>query len=245
MALSNWDTLAIDLDGNPISGVFISPKSKAQIEIYKNWAYIHDSKVWHKGGNFINNVVAEIKSGSFTYQDIHIEAIRGPQNGTYIACWTVEYVKAKEKGQTEALYHGMIGCGVYGFKGEDWVGVTKESFDFLKNWISKKEPVWDSDEEIEFFVGGFKEAIKDRSKMPESPTRDMTVEQFRDDLKSQTRYVFDKEIATVDFSKAVRFCQGDMFFEDKLGIDKNATPVGQAEEPVLIQALKGEEEKTK
>jgi len=253
MALSNWDTLTIDLDGNAIDGVFTSPKSRVQVEIYKNWIHIQDPKGWHGGGSFASYVVAQIQHGSLVYHDVNIEAIRGPQNGIYIVCWTVEWIKIppsvqtrmnfpKEEGKTEPNYHGMIGCGVYGFEGGEWVGVKKESLEFLKNWVSKKEPIWD-EEDLEWTVESFKEAIQDRSKMPESDIRDMTPEQYKEYLKSKTQYVFEERIATVDFSKAVRFCQGDEYFEGKLGVDKNATAVGQAEEPIFLKMLGKEEEK--
>jgi hypothetical protein len=65
----------------------------------------------------------------------------------------------------------------------------------------------------------------------------MTIEQYTDHLKSQTQYVFEERIAIVDFSKATRFCQGDAYFEDKLGVDRNATSVGQAEEPIFLKML--------
>lgn len=135
MALSNWDTLAIDLEGNPTNGIFISPKSGVKVELYKNWAYICDPKGWHEGGGYVKDVVGQVESGSLHYYDINIEAIQGPQNGIYVACWTVEWPPPKGE-ERKPKYYGMIGCGVYGFEGEKWIGVSKESFDFLRSWIS-------------------------------------------------------------------------------------------------------------
>ncbi len=231
MALSNWDTLAIDLDGKPVNGVFVSPKTGIKVELYKNWVYIHDTKGWREGGRFVNDTVAEIQEGDLSIHDIHIRAIRGPQNGIFVACWTVEWPKS-ETGETKPIYKGMIGCGVYGFEGGDWIGVSKESFKFLQDWISKKEPVFDEDD-LAQIIEHFKEA-DDKSRMAED-IRDLTPEQYKAKLKSEMTYNFDKQIATVDFSKALRFCQGDGYFEDRLGEDRSGTPVGEADEPILMK----------
>jgi hypothetical protein len=226
MALSNWDTLAIDLDGNPTNGVFKSPKSGITVEIYKNWVYVRDAKAWHEG-RYVNDVVLEIQSGSLHYQEVSIEAVRGPQNGIYVACWTVDYNVKDEKGK--AKYHGMIGCGVYGFSDEDWVGVTKESLEFLKDWITRKHQVFD-DAEIAFHVEDF--VRSDRSKWPESEIKNMTPEQYKEHMKNTVSYDFDERIAKVDFSRALRFCQGDGYFGDT-----NGTPIGEAETPIFLQLL--------
>jgi len=86
MALSNWDTMAVDLDGKPINGEWTS-RSDIKIVFYKNWIHIHDSKGWSKDSSFVEPIVITIQSGSIVYKDIHIEAIRGPQNGIYAAVW--------------------------------------------------------------------------------------------------------------------------------------------------------------
>lgn len=236
MALSNWDTLAIDLDGKPTNGVFVSPKSGVTVELYKNWTHIRDPKGWHEGGGYVEDVVAQVEQGSIRYHDIHVEAIRGPQNGIYVACWTVDWTQKDEEGKPKPKYYGMIGCGVYGYDKHDWVGVEKESLQFLKDWVSKREKVWD-EEEITNLVEDLKEEI--REGMAKQGYRE-TPEQYAEYLKNQTRYIFDKEIAEVDFSKALRFNQGDGFFEDALGIDPSGTPVEEGSEPVLMKMLKGE-----
>lgn len=224
MALSNWDTLAIDLDGNPTNGVFKSQRSGATVELYKNWIYVRDPKAWREGdGRYVNDVVLEIQHGSLCYQNIHIAAMRGPQQGVFVVCWTVDY------NEKPAKYEGMIGCGVYGFDNEDWVGVTKESLDFLKEWITKGEPAWD-EEEIEKEAEWFKEAI-------ERGTANCSLEEFKKKKREQMSYDFDDRIRKVDFSRALRFCQGDGFFENALGEERSGTPVGEADTPVLLKLL--------
>lgn len=45
VALSNWDTLAIDHNNNSINGV-IKSKMGVTVRIYKNWLYIEDNIAW-------------------------------------------------------------------------------------------------------------------------------------------------------------------------------------------------------
>ena len=134
MALSNWDTLAVNLNGEAQAGFFVSPGG-VRVEIYKNWIYVHDPKAWREGGFFTQNVVMEIQHGDLHYHDVEIRVIRGPQNGAYVVCWHANY----KNEQTE--YTGMIGCGVYGYKVDKWVGVTPDSVEFLQKWVSNKERI--------------------------------------------------------------------------------------------------------
>src|SRR5271154_4408257 len=83
MALSNWDTLAVDEKGEPCSGSFVSPLG-IEIEIYKNWLYVRDAKAWVESDHcFTNDTIMQIENGKLRYKDVEITAIRGPKNGVY------------------------------------------------------------------------------------------------------------------------------------------------------------------
>lgn len=136
MALSNWDTLALNQDG-PCDGNFVSPLG-ISVGIYKNWLYVLDPQMARAGGRFdaSTGTVMQVDAGSISYHDVQIEAVRGPQAGIYTVVQDGDQV--------------MIGCGVYGWaerEGDDivisssedfdryvpppWLGVEPESVEFL------------------------------------------------------------------------------------------------------------------
>jgi len=130
MALSNWDTYALDEKSRPTNGVFVSPLG-VQVEIYKNWIYVRDTKAWEDGGGYIEPVIMEIQHGELTYKDIHIHAIRGPQNGIYL-CVHTSWWSSKEEDEK----YMMIGIGCYGYSDHDWIGVQDGSVEFLKEFLT-------------------------------------------------------------------------------------------------------------
>lgn len=126
MALSNWDTLAIDLDSKPIAGSFTSPLG-VQVAFYKNWLYVYDAKAWRKDSGYSEPCVMNVNEGELVYLDVQIRAIRGPQQGVFAVV-----TSGSSYGKT---LQGMVGCGVYGFKDETWVGVNEESVKFLRHYL--------------------------------------------------------------------------------------------------------------
>jgi len=217
MALSNWDTLAVDLNGEPQAGSFVSPGG-IEVSIYKNWIYIRDPKAWREGGSFVKDTIMAIDHGKIQYHDIEIRATRGPQGGVYVACWNVNY----ESEPTD--YVGMIGCGVYGFDNEDWVGVQPESVEFLRKWISNKERMWDDEEVAEM--------------LPDLRNPDITPEDWEKELKETFVHDFPEKIAGVELDKAIRYNQGNMYFTEKVGTPLDATKPGESnDEPVILQML--------
>jgi len=127
MALSNWDTLAFDEKGESSTGDFTS-KLGVEVEVYKNWLYVRDEKAWVDGGQFVKSTVMQIQHGEITYKDIHVVALRGPQNGVYAFVWS--------GWEHEKTLTGMIGIGVYGYddRGE-FIGVTTDSLEWFKEQI--------------------------------------------------------------------------------------------------------------
>lgn len=118
MALSNWDTLCVSLDGTPSDGT-VQSRLGVSVSFYKNWLYVRDPVAWQEGGRFVHPTVMMIDRGALEYKDVTIYAERGPQEGVYAAVTT---------GTT-----GMVGCGVYGF------GVPANAH---QNRVSSREPVW-------------------------------------------------------------------------------------------------------
>ncbi len=130
MALSNWDTLAFDKRGDSTNGIFEAGKIK--VRIYKNWLYVNDPKAWEEKGCFIEDTVMEVMKGEFIYKPIHIIAKRGRQSSILCVVWTCNYEK-----EASERYNIMAGCGVYGYRGDDWVGVESETFNELDKFYRK------------------------------------------------------------------------------------------------------------
>lgn len=218
MALSNWDTMAVDLNGKPCVGSFQSPQG-VTVQFYKNWLYIGDEKAWVDGRSYVRPTIAQVNSGDLCYGDVSIRSVRGPQDGIY-AVITSGY------GEEEI---GIIGCGVYGFEGEEWVGVKKESVEFLRGFLNQADSL--TREEALEEVKRFGEAISD-------------VEQAVE-IWMRPSYEFSEKVRAVSFDGALRFNQGDAYFAGHAGEDTPASVPGEAEKPVLLQMLdkKNEEEK--
>lgn len=131
MALSNWDTLALDADGKLTNGTIKSTRGVV-ISIYKNWIYVYDEEAWQERDPYTKPCVMEIHEGDLSYKDVKILAERGPQNGVYCFVCIMDY-NTKQKS-------GMIGIGCYGFESDtdEWVGVKQESLDYLKHLCQEK-----------------------------------------------------------------------------------------------------------
>ena len=225
MALSNWDTLAVGLDGKPQSGFFVSPGG-VEVSIYKNWIYVRDPKAWRDGGHFVKDTIMEINHGSVQYHDVEIQAVRGPQSGVYVVCWHVNYGNGSDE---PTKYTGMIGCGVSGYEDEGWVGVKPESVEFLQKWISNKERMF-SDEEVE-------------KMMTELNNPDLDPKEWKKELLESYSFDFPKEIAGVTLEQGIRYNQGNMYFTEKIGTPLDATkPGGSSEEPVIMSMIGGADE---
>lgn len=189
MALSNWATLALNLDGKRIDTVGTEwPVSKlgVRIEIYKNWLYVSDAKAWRDGGTYVEPIVMQINHGELNYLDWHIVAVRGPQQGVFVVATTRDGDKLT----------GFVGCGVYGYDDHRWVGVEPlTSFKFLKAWVTAKEQQL-TKAEIEHMWG-----------------REASQEEY-DKLIAELgeSHTFPKEVAGISWENAADVCQGAAFF---------------------------------
>lgn len=220
MALSNWDTLAVNHTGKTSSGDFIAP-NEVSVSLYKNWLYLRDANAWRKGDPYTGKTVGEIRSGDMDYRGIEVRAKRGPQDGVYAVvthgygddiigmagCGVSGYVDPPAPCQCNSSirsYHGdnldepmLAHCGECGIVVPDsvWVGVSKECVEFLKTFLDELHE--DSGREISIF-----------KTMGES------------------------------LGKAKRFNQGDQFLGAAFGIENVQTLPGESEEPILNQMFR-------
>ena len=91
----------------------------------------------------------EFQHGHITYKDVSIQAIRGPQNGIFGAVWHESWNKETK----DMDFNGMVGCGVYGFEGEEWVGVMPSSVLFLKEALTHAVRTYNEEDIAEWMKG--------------------------------------------------------------------------------------------
>lgn len=214
MALSNWDTLSVNLKGEHNGGSYTSPLG-VKVRFYKNWIYVSDPVAWKENCGYVKDTIMEIHKGTIKYKDVHIEAIRGPQNGIYAVVHSGY--------QHNNTLQGMVGCGVYGYEEEEWVGVESSSKDFLQNWISEK--TWKSEKE-------YIDYIKNSIGMNIDENNEQTKKIIKDAMEDT---VFAKTIANINLSESKRFNQGDAYF---VGSKNASTEVGKQNDTILSNIIK-------
>ncbi len=146
MAMSNWDVMAWDDEGNLIPGEKIF--GSVAVKVYKNWV-----RVSREEDDLV--VIDKVKSADLrirsTYDDEEImarkmkeEAIstirlkvdtKEIQNSVFLAATMKDY----EKDETENMY----AIGVYAYEDEDKVGVKEETYDKYMEWLGNhKFPIY-------------------------------------------------------------------------------------------------------
>ncbi len=231
MALSNWDTLAIDHEGKSTNGVFISPLG-VQVEIYKNWLYVRDEKAWQEGGSYIEPTIMHINEGNLHYKDVDILAKRGPQKGIYVLVYS-----GWEHSNT---FVAMAGSGVSGYQyppspcGHDANKLGSMSCydpeckcDEEDHWHTYCEECNERIPAAEF-VGTTPAAIKFLQEM-------LKGEIF--DYEEKENHVYTKMANSLNNAK--RFNQGDAFFAKSFGEEIPATTIDNPETPLMQTMIKG------
>ena len=210
MALSNWDTLAIDTDGNPSTGEFV--KEEVVVAIYKNWLYLRDTTAWTPTCGFCEHTVAQVNEGDVEYKSLRILAKRGPQNGVFA-------IVQAGFGKDLAV---MVGCGVDGYSHPPWPCGHQDTATMLcgpdhEDWVCGEcaSPIPKSE-----WVGVGEES--------RSFLAAMIVEEFSADEAAPLLQ---------GLKSGVRFNQGDAYFARELGAKIPATPLGEAESTILQQVV--------
>jgi len=134
MALSNWDTFAVDVTG-ACDGGFAASQGDVSVEIYKNWLSVRSPSLWHEGCGFSEPVVATVEEGRLKIGAVQMLARRGPSDGVYCCLWESVYGRDGEGNLLPGITRTMAGIGIYGFVDEEWVGVTDEHLTFLAAMI--------------------------------------------------------------------------------------------------------------
>ena len=254
MALSNWDCMALDENSQPTDGTF-KINDRFSISIYKNWLYVHD------GNDAIATITegsfsATIAEGTFSIAQCHIYAKRGPSDGIYVVAHYCEYPTSEEDPSqhdyAHPIHHVMVGCGIYGYSYD----IDDQSDPYYGTFYvfedGSRELLWSSrdihneliiDPEVKAtFIAEHNEEHPD-AKIVNIDIQNLGTSHFTGVQEEHINFLsaFYKELditgVQIDFSKAVRFNPGDMFFATQLNKPEllQATLVGEASEPVINQ----------
>ena len=71
MALSNYDTFAMNHKGESCRGEFVSPLG-IKVKAHKDWLYVEDNFGWRKKCGYSEPTVMEINSSRLIYKDVNI-----------------------------------------------------------------------------------------------------------------------------------------------------------------------------
>ena len=247
MALSNWDTLAFNTDGQPCDGT-LRGFDGASAAIYKNWLYVRDPKMWVPGRSFVEPTIAQVTSGNVMISEFDIIAKRHEMQE---AIFVLAECHRSEPHQRA----WMAGIGCYGFSdptldialraridlgrwevlgtgsrfepdGSQYhtvtcVDRTGHSETFSVPWDDRLEPIWTG---------------------VTAATRDAFFD-WLDEMVKEPFWFINEEakdwVAVCRASGGLRFNQGDHYFVDRDVADpyRLTTPVGQAKPPVIMRML--------
>jgi len=213
MALSNWFIVAWDEEGNNILEIpeIEIPAYKNlkgyRIKIHKNWMYIFPS-----GDKPYNKRIITVYNGKMDLPNIYIETKRGNQNSIYVI---ITYFTGKKR----KMKRIFVIAG-YGFKPsgphihdlseelelEPWVGCLPETVTDFKEWVNQilnPELYEDKDWCIEFGM-------------------ELSGKAKEDIIKE-----LEKNRKVILFKKAICQNQGDIYFNKRLGLEKQFHKVGK------------------
>ena len=249
MALSDYDTLAVDHNGMPTDGVFVSP-SGVTVSVRKTWLSISDPKSWRKGGAFMEPVVMNINEGDLTYQDVRIRAVLG-RKGIYAVVSSSAYLPMTKDKDGKDVYvdptvTGMLVIGVYGYKHEAAIVLAKLGRKIKPNqeWHSVSSTKnGKTTYAVERTVADKKRGFRIAESIPHKkiPWSRLWIGVEKSDvelLAKLARKHAPKSMQNIKLSKALRYNQGDRYFADNVkGLGLAATKPGKKSEPLLAKIL--------
>jgi len=251
MALSNWDTLAFEVDGPSHCGA-VTNHDNAILSLYKNWLNLDrlvtttSGPPWRRRETLHEQHEATIYEGDLRIGSWSIFARRGPQNGIYVIAHSARLDVVGKQTDTAML----VGCGVYGYTDptEAYIGRAIDlGLDPATLMTMSELDVKGRDHRT---VVGYRDPgdglVTVATAVPESEWVGVQPESVNY-LKAFVQEHILKEcgsegwpgnaLATIPWDESERANQGDLFFEAALGVAIDVTAPGEAETPLLAQAV--------
>jgi hypothetical protein len=251
MALSDWDCLAFDLDGPRDSDRMTNARG-CTIRVHKSWLNVSERRSVVSGRwprrhvSTTDRQRARINEGDVWIGDWRIVARRGPQNGIYFIAFSADYDPALREFVDRALF---VGCGVYGYTSSTAghieaaidLGVDPATLMVLSELDGAGEKrsvvgVRGEGDEGQVTVATDVEAPTWIGVQPESVgyLKGMVLDFVREEDMGGWPY---EELAALPWDRSERVNQGELQYQDYLGLAATPTPPGQADDPLLTQAL--------
>lgn len=250
MALSDYDTLALDETGQPTNGVFTSPLG-VTVEFYKNWLYIRDPALQKpKGGayDFARDTVMSVNSGHLHYRDVEIFAERSSDRTKVFAVVKSGHEFQEFTDKAGVTHPASVETGMVGIARLGYVypppnpahypppppTASRADRRSAREWARYQWPYQWEDGILR----------PNRDARPEPTWEGVTAEDITTLRRLVRRLARNWDIAKkwtrLDFNNALRFNQGDAFLMGAHGVEIGAaaTKVGAADEPLLVQAVR-------
>lgn len=250
MALSNWDTLAINNDGKSCDGS--CRNDLIEIEIYKNFAYIRSPKMWQESGGFTKPTIMQIIQGNIDIGGMGIIAKRDNSQNSIFVFADYSYYEGKEK---QPKYFAGIGCSAYYTRVKEyleWKGLDYKYDEYTTGWTNydiKNDTPRDY-EYIHLSKNGkyFKDKDGFMLEIEIDPAfgeltiytgvMNKTIQSFKKWLKTDIIDKYDKDkqewFNKINWKNLSRFNQGDAFF---VGEDNSNTKVGMQEKETIMEKI--------
>lgn len=177
MALSNWDTFAMNHKGESCRGEFVSSLG-IKVKAYKNWLFVEDNLGWRKGGSFAEPIIMQINNSNLIFKDVNViceQQFFEDNDATTLFCIWDGY-------EHNDTLTGIVGICQFG-------DIYPSNIDDLHVFLNKEH--------------------------------------------GSGWYDIPETFKKLDLSVGKRYNQGDMFFHDKIGTDKQCTVPGEAKDTIF------------
>lgn len=137
MAISDYAHMAFDQNANPIEGTIYN--GDASVEIYKNWLYVHDANMWHKGCGYSEDTIAQIQEGRVYLSgfDILAKSIE-LQSAIFTFVTYTHYPDPKDYSNPEFRWMAGIGCSGFDSRTEKLCkhfNINPDDYEYIsKGW---------------------------------------------------------------------------------------------------------------
>jgi len=112
MAKSDYATLAFNEKCEQTLGV-LNGFNGESVEMYKNWLYVNNPKMWNKDYGYTNNTIAQIDSGEINISGFDIICKREEYQGAIFAFIQTNKYDKKDYSKKETKIMAGIGCSGY------------------------------------------------------------------------------------------------------------------------------------
>jgi len=249
MALSNWDTVVFDSDGNQGKGE-IESFTGAICEVYKDWLYVKDTKAWYPSQGFSSNVIAKISEGDIRISGFEIQATRGPQNSVIAYVCSTNYKTSETR--------RMFAVSGNGFEDDEELRIIKRAnqlgfsittklpvcIGLTSGWGQKEsgeqyfyiEAFGENEENVEIEIP-FDESLQSKWVGIQPETMEFAFKWLYETLGGD-HHIGDGErkdwYDKIRKVQAVRYNQGDVFFTS---VKESQTPIGEANKTIFEKML--------